>query len=96
MRPQNIEAIILLLVFFTFGYLIGKKLSPALYNLEKRIRRSINVKRYHIHHDLGGIFLVLSSILFSSVLIKTALAGLGLGLFIQHIMADGLKLITKD
>jgi hypothetical protein len=96
MRPLDIGVITLLFMFITFGYIIGEKLSPAFFNLEKSIKRLIHVKRYHIHHDFVGLLLVLLSTLVSSIWVKTTLAGFGLGLFIQHIKADGLRLITRD
>lgn len=96
MRPQDIGIITLLFVFIVFGYIIGEKLSPAFFNLEKSIKRLTNIRRYHIHHDFVGLFLVLISTLISSIWVKITLAGFGLGLFIQHIKADCLRLITRD
>jgi len=96
MRPLDMGIVTLLFVSITFGFIIGEKLSPALFNLEKNIKRLINIKRYHIHHDFIGLFLILISTLVPSIWVKTTLAGFGLGLFIQHIKADGLRLITRN
>lgn len=96
MKTLDMGVIALLFVFTAFGYIIGKEPSPAFFNLENSIKRLINVKGYHIHHDFVGLFLILISTLISSTWVKTTLAGFGLGLFIQHIKADGLRLITRN
>jgi hypothetical protein len=90
------EIFLLFIIFAIFGYIIGKKLSPALLNLQNRFRRAVNIKKYRIHHDLGGLLLIALSIILTPPWLQSVTAGLGLGLFIHHITTEGFELITKD
>lgn len=84
------------IVFTILGYLIGYKFSLTLFNLENKIKKLINIKRFHVHHDFVGLSLVLASILLANLLLQVTVAGIGLGLFIHHTTTEGFKFITKD
>jgi hypothetical protein len=88
--------LLLFIVFTLLGYVIGKKLSPALLNLQNKIRRVAKIKKYRIHHDLGGLLLIALSIILTPPWLQGIVAGLGLGLLIHHITTEGIELITKD
>jgi hypothetical protein len=84
------------IIFTVFGYILGMKLMPIMLNLQNKIKRMANIRKYHIHHDLGGIFLMIVALTLSPLWLQIAVMGLGLGLFIHHITTDGIRLITKD
>lgn len=95
MNAATIAILILPTIFIVIGYLIGAIYASRLFKLEKRLGRLAKIKKYHLHHDLVGILLVLFALILPFASLKVTLAGLGIGLFIHHINAEGLKLLTK-
>lgn len=96
--PTMILALpIILIVFTTVGYLVGKILASELFSIQKKIEKVANIRRFHLHHDLCGLLLMATSFLtmVPTLSIKVAFFGLGLGLLTHHLTTEGLKLITK-
>ena len=83
------------IIFTILGYLIGYKFSLTLFNLEIKIKKMLNIKRVHIHHDFVGLSLILASTFLANISLQAAAAGIGFGLFIHHTTTEGFKFITK-
>ena len=71
-------------------------LIPILYN--KSISKALFFGKYHIHHTLHGVFLVLMGILMIDDFISGRyFIGFGVGLIIHHLFSEkNLKLISLE
>lgn len=87
---------VLLLSSTILGYIVGIKLSPFLLRLQNKIRKKVKIKKYRIHHDLGGLILILISLFSPIFVVGVIFSGLGFGLFIEHLVTEGIKLISKS
>ncbi len=84
------------IIFTLLGYAIGYKLASTLFNLENKIKKMVNIKRFHVHHDFFGLFLILTATFLANLFWQIAVAGIGFGLFIHHTTTEGFKFITKN
>jgi hypothetical protein len=87
--------LILLIVSFGAGYLFSLKFSTAMLNLQNKIRRKAKIKKYRIHHDLGGLIIIAASLFIPYTWLGATLSGFGFGIFIHHVLTKGFQFITK-
>jgi hypothetical protein len=96
MKLDFLYYLLSLIVSVVFGYFFGRASSPAMYHLQIRLKRLIKIRKYHLHHDLGGLIIIAFSQFSPSIWARIMFTGIGIGLFIHHVITDGLKLITKS
>ena len=80
--------------FAIFGYLFGRSWHRKAFKLQKKISRNTILKKYHFHHSLTGLILFLIGIFLKPSWLGVILAGLGAGLFLHHLLSEGLNLIS--
>jgi hypothetical protein len=95
MNQKIIEYIFIAILSTILGYIFAAKTSTAMLRFQNKIRKQTGIKKYRIHHDLGGILIILVALLLPNLSIKIAVAGFGLGILINHLSTKGLELITK-
>lgn len=85
----------LFLVSIGAGYVFSMKFSTAMLNLQNKIRSKAKIKRYRIHHDLGGLILITLSLFLPNIWLGATISGFGFGIFIHHVFTKGFQFITK-
>jgi len=87
--------LILLIVSFGVGYLFSLKFSATMLNLQNKIRHKTKIKKYRIHHDLGGLIIIAAPLFIPYTWLGTTLSGFGFGIFTHHVLTKGFQFITK-
>ena len=83
-----------LICFFT-GFIFGK-LEVAAYNcFPKTGRRATHFWKYHFHHSIQGVLLIIVGKVLGGNTGKYV-SYFGLGILTQHTADEGLVFITKD
>ena len=77
------------------GYITGAQLSSYFLRFQNKIRKTLHIRKYRIHHDFGGLILVLLGLLIQNIFFRTVLLGFGVGLIIHHIKSEGIMLVSK-
>lgn len=70
---------------------------PTIYNMY--VRKSVVVKRYHVHHTTHGVVTMTGSLpfLLRDAVIGNYLFGFGVGLFCHHLISEKhLKFVEKS
>jgi len=91
----TVEYLVLGLSFTFLGYVAMTKFSLACYKAEKKVWRLVRFKKIHIHHDLGGLIIMFLGLTIQNIIIEIIVTGLGFGVFLNHMLTDGFKFITK-
>lgn len=87
--------LILVITFGILGFLFGKFITKPGYKIQKNIISFTPFKKYHVHHSFYGLLFILIGFLFQILWIKIVLISFGAGLFVEHSLGDGFKIITK-
>jgi hypothetical protein len=90
------EYLTLFLTFPVFGYLLGTFWLYLMKITNKKITKLVHFQGYHFHHSTLGVLMILTAFFLYPLWFRIVVGGLGVGIFIHHIITDKLVFITKD
>ena len=88
------EYLTLFITFPIFGYLLGNFWLFLTKKTNKKITRLVYFRGYHFHHSSLGVLMVFLAFFIYPPWLKIVVGGLGVGIFIHHVVTDGLVFIT--
>lgn len=90
------EYLTLFLIFPIFGYLLGTFWLYLTKVTNKKVTKFVHFKGYHFHHSTLGVLMILAAFFLYPLWFRIVVGGLGVGIFIHHLLTDKLVFITKD
>jgi len=90
------EYLILFITFPILGYLLGNFWLYLTKITNKKVNRFVRFGGYHFHHSLLGVLMIIFAFFLQPLWFRIMISGLGLGIFIHHIVTDKMVFITKD
>jgi hypothetical protein len=90
------EYLLIWIIFPMFGYLLGNFWLYLAKITNKKIARLARIGGYHFHHSTLGVIMIVLAFFLQPLWLRIVVAGLGLGIFIHHLVTEKFVFITKD